>query len=134
MPRKGLNLRVDGEIVHKVEDRVEGVQILSARGEIARVGIAEADEVLDIVIMKAGTLNRNLQDVDAENRDKRRKELKDAPEEGRTGHLKFNVGQKPDEDVDLTTDPNASDDSSSKDSTKKSSGSSDSSSGKKSDK
>lgn len=106
MARKGLNLRLNGDIVHKDEDvRVLRVQVMSARGEIAAVNIAPDDEVLDIVVTTQGYLNPHLRDVDEEVRQQQRKEAAKRAEGNPEGERDLvGVGANPDESVNLKGD------------------------------
>lgn len=106
MPRKGLNVRVNGELVFKEEARVDRVRVLSGRGEIASVGIAEHDEVIDIVVERAGYLNPRSADVLEAEQQKAREHTLRYEEEG-LGHehnetFMNHIGETPDENLPMT--------------------------------
>ena len=106
MARKGLNLRLNGDLVHKEEKvRVTRIQVLSARGEIAAVNVAPEDDVLDLVVTTQGYLNPHLRDEDDKAREQGRKDAesraKDNPEGERT---LVGVGSNPDESVNIKGD------------------------------
>lgn len=112
MPRPGLVLRVEGKKVWDTENRVDRVQIMSARGEIASVGIAGEDEVIDIVVTRAGYLNRRLEDETAESQQRHREQVEEkAKKDPESERRLFGVGTNPDEDIDLRNNPNYDDES-----------------------
>lgn len=110
MPRKGLVVRVDGKKVLEEKNRVDRVRILTARGEVSSFGIEEWDEVIDVVVERAGFLNRRSADVIEEEAEKARELTKEREKDGsgREEDLSFRdrVGTNPDKDIDK--DPKSS--------------------------